>query len=75
MENLSNRVKPNFDLNSNMYPVINCIYCGMQGIPVSYITDGSKFTLCCHHIIDQQIPVLGYVTLIDLEDTEWNYEL
>jgi len=72
---LQDRLKPEFDLMKTPYPVISCPYCGREYAPVSYLPTGDKYTLCCHHIIDQKIQVLGYVTLIDLEETEWDTEL
>lgn len=73
--NLQDRLKPNYDMEKTPYPVIHCPYCSREYAPVSYIPTGDKYTLCCHHIIDKKIAVLGYVSLIDLEEENWDSEL
>ena len=72
---LQDRLKPGYDLMNTPYPVIFCPYCEKEYAPVSYLPTGSKFTLCCHHVIDKPIKVLGYVSLEDLEQEEWDTEL
>jgi len=68
------RLKPTYELG--MYPVMQqCVYCNRDYAPISYLPHGDKYTICCHHVIDKQIEVIGYVNLIDLEDTDWDTEL
>lgn len=75
MLDLTSKIKLTYDINNTPYPVAHCPYCETKVAPISFIPDGSKFFLCCHHVIDKPIPVLGYVSLIDLEETEWDTEL
>ena len=73
---LQDRLKPEYDMFKTPYPVMGkCPYCQKEYAPVSFIPSGDKYTLCCHHIIDRQIAVLGYVDLLALEETEWDTEL
>ena len=73
---LQNRLKLTYDMMNTPYPVQKiCVYCGKEYAPISYLPTGDKYTLCCHHIIDKPIAVCGYVSLIDLEETDWDSEL
>jgi len=76
MKDLSTRLKLNYDMMKVPYPVMGtCPYCNRRYAPVSYLPSGDKYTICCHHIIDRPVAVVGYVTLVDLEETEWDTEL
>jgi len=59
-------------------PVIDCIVCGKTDVPVFYTTIDFRpapYCLCCHIIIPTNFVPKGFVTMIDLEETEWDSEI
>jgi len=70
-DSLANRLKPEQD-QENIFAVIDCPECGEENIPVSYTTFliPTLYTLCCNSFVENISPK-GYVSLLDLEETEW----
>ena len=76
---ISNRTKLEED-SEYYYPIADCTSCGAKDVPFNSIympspSGYSKLTYClnCHQ--GELGKVKGYVSLIDLEDTDWSIEL
>ena len=74
---LTSRMKPEPD-EFYYFAVGDCTTCGVKDVPFNTVVMTDRFTpitycLNCHE--GSVVKPKGYVSLIDLEDTEWNYEL
>ena len=59
------------------YPVVDCPLCNKKDVPVAFLYFEIKpipYCLGCHCVIEKLEPK-GYVSLIDLEECEWNSEI
>lgn len=71
-------LKPKPDLEYN-YPIADCTNCGEKDVPFGVfcnpyeIVDTKYYCLKCHQFSRPEFK--GYVSLIDLEKTEWDIEL
>jgi hypothetical protein len=77
-KSLSGRIRENQDLVYS-YPVAYCPNCGCGDMPFNvvyhrYGGSSKPYCLCCH-TTPEEIKVKGYVSYLDLEETEWVYEL
>ena len=76
-EEISNRVVPERD-EFYCYPVGDCTTCGAVGVPFAEIALPNytqlKYCLSCHSG-SKPNPVKGYVSLLDLEEFEWDVEV
>ena len=73
-------MKPEPDLDY-IYPVADCPNCDKRDMPfgtLSYIVNGilKTMTYClnCHNSVEEIVPK-GYLSMLELEDSEWNTEL
>jgi len=62
------------------YPIADCTTCGAKDVPFNtvWLLDGSNYrqlTYCLNCHDGEPRNIKGYISLIDLEDSEWDTEL
>ena len=74
---LTSRMKPVSD-DEHYYPVGDCTTCGAKDVPFATMMLSKSYktiTYCLNCHSGEIVKPKGYVSEIDLEETEWSYEL
>ena len=60
----------------NCFPVGDCTTCGRKRVPFAYTNTTPPIGYClnCHNAVENT-KARGYVSLVDLEESEWDIEI